>query len=149
MQRRQELEQQQPAAKLSSWGSGPSEQSFSPVAAVDLPLGSRADEPPLVPVVASPDAPAVPRRSQRLADKTTARPVELVCCQAHLEPPAPRTYWEAMTEAPDKWRMAMDSERQMLTALGTWTLTDLPPDASAIGVKWVFRRKWDGSGYGT
>ena len=38
----------------------------------------------------------------------------------------------------------------MLDQLGTWTLTPLPSHVQkAIGVKWVYRRKWSGAGYDT
>ena len=36
----------------------------------------------------------------------------------------------------------------MLEQIGTWEKTDLPPGQQTIGTKWVFKRKWDGDGYG-
>ena len=161
LQRRQELEAMQPDAALSSWSlQVPSEASQAssiaeelpfPVAAVGLPLASRSDDPPLLSEATplEPTVPAPSRRSSRLAQKAAARPADLVCFQTALEPPAPRTYKEAMAENQLQWQVAMDAEMQMLAELGTWTLTDLPPDATSIGVKWVYRRKWDGSSYGT
>ena len=42
----------------------------------------------------------------------------------------------------------MQDEMTMLESLRTWSLTPLPPYISqAIGVKWVYHRKWSGDGY--
>lgn len=40
-----------------------------------------------------------------------------------------------------KWRMAMDSETYSIEKNQIWNLTDLPPGAKKIGVKWLFKTK--------
>lgn len=45
-----------------------------------------------------------------------------------------------------QWRHAMDEEMQSLAANQCWQLQELPPDAKAIGCKWVFKIKRDSKG---
>lgn len=44
------------------------------------------------------------------------------------------------------WRAAMVEEIRAIEENGTWSLTDLPPDRKAIGLKWVFKVKRDEQG---
>jgi reverse transcriptase-like protein len=45
-----------------------------------------------------------------------------------------------------KWEEAMKEEYKSLMSNGTWELTQLPPNRSSIGCKWVFRTKRDAMG---
>jgi transposase InsO family protein len=57
----------------------------------------------------------------------------------------PSTYEE--TAKSDVWRNAMDSEIQSIEANDTWELINLPPGAKAIGVKWIFKTKYNEKGH--
>ncbi|GJW14184.1 zinc finger, CCHC-type containing protein [Tanacetum coccineum] len=56
----------------------------------------------------------------------------------------PRNYKEASTDK--KWIEAMEIELDSINKNNTWTLTTLPPDQKAIGLKWVFKTKRDAKG---
>ncbi|KAK9078427.1 hypothetical protein SSX86_002484 [Deinandra increscens subsp. villosa] len=56
----------------------------------------------------------------------------------------PLTYNEAISQ--DSWREAMEAELASIEKNKTWTLTKLPPNKKAIGLKWVFKVKRDASG---
>nr|GFD06111.1 ribonuclease H-like domain, reverse transcriptase, RNA-dependent DNA polymerase [Tanacetum cinerariifolium] len=56
----------------------------------------------------------------------------------------PRNYKEASTD--EKWIEAMEIELDSINKNNTWTLTTLPPDQKAIGLKWVFKTKKDAEG---
>ncbi|GJW19412.1 ribonuclease H-like domain, reverse transcriptase, RNA-dependent DNA polymerase [Tanacetum coccineum] len=56
----------------------------------------------------------------------------------------PRNYKEASTDK--KWIEAMEIELDSINKNNTWTLTTLPPDQKAIGLKWVFKTKRDAEG---
>ncbi|CAL8081981.1 unnamed protein product [Prunus armeniaca] len=45
-----------------------------------------------------------------------------------------------------KWRQAMDSEINSIEKNKTWTLTELPARAKKIGVKWVYKTKYNEHG---
>nr|GFA09729.1 ribonuclease H-like domain, reverse transcriptase, RNA-dependent DNA polymerase [Tanacetum cinerariifolium] len=53
-------------------------------------------------------------------------------------------YEEASTDK--KWIEAMAIELDSINKNNTWTLTTLPPDQKAIGLKWVFKTKRDANG---
>ncbi|KAK2451463.1 putative mitochondrial protein [Trifolium repens] len=53
----------------------------------------------------------------------------------------PSTYEEAAKV--NSWRKAMDSEIQSIEANDTWELVNLPPGVKAIGVKWIFKTKYN------
>ena len=57
----------------------------------------------------------------------------------------PKTYKEACQS--EHWLKAMNDELKALTANGTWSIVDLPPNVKPIGSKWVYRvkHKADGS----
>jgi hypothetical protein len=44
------------------------------------------------------------------------------------------------------WRLAMDSEINAIEKNNTWTLTELPEGAKKIGVKWVYKTKYNEHG---
>ncbi|GJT99370.1 zinc finger, CCHC-type containing protein [Tanacetum coccineum] len=56
----------------------------------------------------------------------------------------PRNYKEASTD--EKWIEAMEIELDSINKNNTWTLTTLPPDQKAIGLKWVYKTKRDAGG---
>ncbi|KAL8096471.1 hypothetical protein AgCh_037437 [Apium graveolens] len=46
----------------------------------------------------------------------------------------------------DKWRKAIDLEIESIHKNGTWELVDLPTGAKKIGVKWVYKTKFNEKG---
>lgn len=56
----------------------------------------------------------------------------------------PTSFAEAEQE--ECWRQAMKEEMKSIEANGTWELATLPTGHRAIGLKWVFKVKRDGSG---
>ena len=46
----------------------------------------------------------------------------------------------------DVWRKAMDQEIESIEKNDTWYLTDLPSEAKKIGVKWIFKTKYNEAG---
>ncbi|GJZ60536.1 retrovirus-related pol polyprotein from transposon TNT 1-94 [Tanacetum coccineum] len=56
----------------------------------------------------------------------------------------PTNYHDAAQE--ECWRHAMKLEIEAIEKNNTWELCDLPPDATAIEVKWVFKVKLDKDG---
>ena len=74
-----------------------------------------------------------PRRSERLR---RVRDVLL------LESDEPATYAEAMVSPhSEAWLEAMRSELKSMDENQVWDLVDLPPGVTAIGCKWILRRK--------
>ena len=79
-----------------------------------------------------------PRRSERLR---RVRDVLL------LESDEPATYAEAMVSPDSKaWLEAMRSELKSMDENQVWDLVDPPPGVTAIGCKWVFKKKTDVDG---
>nr|GFA23930.1 zinc finger, CCHC-type [Tanacetum cinerariifolium] len=56
----------------------------------------------------------------------------------------PRNYKEASIDK--KWIKAMEIELESIKKNNTWTLTTLPPEQKAIGLKWVYKTKRDAEG---
>lgn len=56
----------------------------------------------------------------------------------------PRNYKEASTD--ERWIEAMKSELDSINKNYTWTLTTLPENQKAIGLKWVYKTKRDAQG---
>ncbi|KAK9076273.1 hypothetical protein SSX86_004606 [Deinandra increscens subsp. villosa] len=56
----------------------------------------------------------------------------------------PLSYVEAATDV--KWLDAMQTELEAIKRNNTWTLTQLPKNQKAIGLKWVFKLKKDANG---
>ncbi|KAL6323788.1 hypothetical protein AAG906_002256 [Vitis piasezkii] len=78
----------------------------------------------------------VPVRGRRLLDEIYER-----CDVAFQEPTC---YDEAAKE--NGWRVAMEEELKMIKKNGTWELVDRPKNQKIIGVKWVFRIKYNSDG---
>jgi len=64
-----------------------------------------------------------------------------VCMLAADEP---KNVEQALEE--ECWRQAMNAEMQSILQNKTWTLSELPKDHKAIGLKWVFKVKRDPAG---
>lgn len=45
-----------------------------------------------------------------------------------------------------KWRKAMDAEIEAIERNDTWELTDLPTEAKKVGVKWIYKTKFNENG---
>ena len=45
-----------------------------------------------------------------------------------------------------KWRKTMDVEIKAIQRNNTWELTDLPTEAKKVGVKWVYKTKFNENG---
>ena len=95
------------------------------------------------------------RRSQRLRNppqkltyNTLGAPdEELLAVYYAAEYGEPLTLKEAMeSENNESWKGAIESEMKSLHDNQTWDLTDLPPGRTAIGSKWLFKIKKDGTG---
>jgi hypothetical protein len=56
----------------------------------------------------------------------------------------PKSYDEA--QKLDVWRKAMDSEIDSIENNNTWILTTLPEGANVIGVKWIYKTKYNEKG---
>ena len=46
----------------------------------------------------------------------------------------------------ENWRLAMNNEIKSIEKNQTWTLTELPAGAKKIGVKWVYKTKYNEHG---
>lgn len=51
----------------------------------------------------------------------------------------PTSFQQAANQS--NWRQAMDAENKSIEKNQTWTLSSLPDDAKAIGVKWLYKTK--------
>ena len=59
--------------------------------------------------------------------------------------PEPETLTDALnSDERDKWRIAWESELASLSKNDTWVVEPLPQGRTAIGCRWVFKRKDDG-----
>jgi hypothetical protein len=56
----------------------------------------------------------------------------------------PSSYEEASKQS--VWRKAMDNEIESIEANDTWELTTLPKGVKAVGVKWIFKTKYNEKG---
>uniref|UniRef100_A0A2N9G6A8 Integrase catalytic domain-containing protein n=5 Tax=Fagus sylvatica TaxID=28930 RepID=A0A2N9G6A8_FAGSY len=63
---------------------------------------------------------------------------------ALVESTDPLYFEEAVKSA--NWRLAMNSEIKSIEKNQTWTLTELPAGAKRIGVKWVYKTKYNEHG---
>ena len=46
----------------------------------------------------------------------------------------------------EKWRSAMDLEMEAIKNNGTWQFTELPKEAKKVGVKWIYKTKFNENG---
>jgi hypothetical protein len=76
----------------------------------------------------------------------STHPIENVydTCQFARSLMEPTSYNEASLHK--EWVEAMETELKALQHHNTWTLTALPQDKQAIGLKWVFKTKFDANG---
>ena len=85
------------------------------------------------------------RRSER-----SRRPTDFYGERAYIansEPSEPRTAAEARASPQKKeWESAMKSEMKSLMQNEVWDLVELPNGRSAVGCKWVFKKKSDAEG---
>lgn len=58
--------------------------------------------------------------------------------------PGPTTYDEAVQK--ELWRKAMEEEITAIEKNATWELTNLPREKNVIGLKWVFKTKFNAYG---
>ena len=64
---------------------------------------------------------------------------------ASLEEPEPDTLSEALNSTEkEKWKMAWESELRSLADNNTWLIEPLPRGRTAVGCRWIFKRKGDG-----
>ena len=64
-------------------------------------------------------------------------------CDVALQEPT--SYDEAAKES--GWRIAMQEELRMINKNETWELVERPDNQKIIGVKWVFRIKYNSGGF--
>jgi hypothetical protein len=77
---------------------------------------------------------------------TTPRPIpRILDTELHYTSAEELTTFTA-AEHESCWRAAMTEEMDSITDNATWELVDLPPGHRAIGLKWVFKVKWDEHG---
>lgn len=65
-------------------------------------------------------------------------------CTLALYVSEPCSYEEAAERS--EWRLAMEEEMSAIEKNETWSLVDLPKDKKAIGLKWVFKTKYNPDG---
>jgi len=93
----------------------------------------------------------LPRRSNRLLEKSKSQPAPKYVFFTNYEPvqpiETPMTYNDVMKSSNEEyWIVAMQDEIDSLHKNNTWTLTELPPNRNAIGNKWVYKIKTDKNG---
>ena len=90
-----------------------------------------------------------PQRNRNLHDRYAFdnQKVSLAVAYASKLSQEPATFSEAMKgQDHRKWKVAIDEGLQALTANGTFTIVDMPPDRDLITSKWVFKIKYFASG---
>lgn len=76
------------------------------------------------------------------ADSDDAWVPPLLVCVAIGLPHVPQHYKAAMASVEcAQWRLAIESELDSIESHHVWDLVDLPPNARALGSRWVFARK--------
>jgi len=64
---------------------------------------------------------------------------------ASMEEPEPETLTDALNSAERvQWKMAWESELRSLADNNTWLVEPLPSDRTAVGCRWIFKKKGDG-----
>ena len=84
---------------------------------------------------------------ERYSAGTASLAIVLNVRMGNEEPTVPKSYKEAMdSDSASEWQSAMDAEIADIERNQTWVLEPLPDGVRAIGSKWVFANKTDGSG---
>jgi hypothetical protein len=103
--------------------------------------------PPSPPNPPPPPPPPSPSNQRKYPIRTTRTPLDRLVFKAEESNVEPKTFKQAMKSSnAHQWKMAMDEEIKAIEDNMTWELADLPPGRKAIGCKWVFKEKKDGSG---
>ena len=85
------------------------------------------------------------RRSQRNRHRELFRSGAHFALMAKSTEPEPQTLTEALSCSKKvKWKAAWEAELTALAANNTWVLEPLPAHRTAIGCRWLFRKKEDG-----
>jgi hypothetical protein len=92
----------------------------------------------------SPQQPRIKKPSVKLTDYVTEQDVEFHNLAVFNASEDPITYNEAVKL--DVWRKAMDAEIESIKENNTWELTTLPPGYKSIGVKWIYKTKYNERG---
>lgn len=93
-----------------------------------------------------------PRRSTRVSRRperlTCERLDEVHVAQARLmHQVEPETYEVAMrSKEKNEWIQAMNEEMKSLEKTNTWELSELPEGFKPLGLKWVFKKKFNADG---
>jgi hypothetical protein len=91
------------------------------------------------------DAPLRFRSRSDILVMTGFTPRALVAEELHVVSSNEPTSFDAAERSPS-WRKAMMKEMDSIKENGPCCLIDLPPSRKPIGVKWVFKVKWDEHG---
>ena len=134
------------------------------VASFPIDVGDVVDDAPDAPVDDAPGADASVRDAPADASPAAAEPgrypsrvrrpagpywmgTQGTALTARAEYVEPATYEEAMaSDHAEQWKQAMDEEMESLRTNQTWVLQELPSDAKAIPVKWIYKVKTDANG---
>lgn len=96
-------------------------------------------------VVEQPEAPVL-RRSTRQNFGVPPQYLNDYATNVENDNHEPKTYKEAMNSKDAiEWKEAMKEELDSIMENDTWELTELPKGRKAVGSKWVFKTKFDGS----
>jgi len=119
--------------------------------------------PPTSPPAAPPDVPlagppTVHSAAPALLPVSTTTNVHPMVTRAKVGTHKPKVYLSSLPDIPyipssvkialasPLWSIAMQEEYNALLFNNTWTLTTLPPNASLVGCKWVFKTKLNADG---
>lgn len=115
----------------------------SPLSNVDLKVNAENVEQSQNNVVSSPRFEPPLRRSNRLAQKETAK----LAMITNSPEEDPSTYKKAMNSAnKDKWILAMHDEINSLNDTGTIEIVDPPKNKTLVGCRWLYKTKIQPSG---
>ena len=146
----------------------PSASDFRPLDSIIAPLSQPATgsdmrdritvRPPLPPLLspttqqlspavlgsAPPQVSSQPRRSRRIPAPETEEEGHYALLAGEVEV-EPETLTEALSgNEKEEWRAAWESELESLATNNTWVIEPLPAGRTAIGCRWLFRKKDDG-----
>jgi hypothetical protein len=94
----------------------------------------------------SPSSPSSPSSSSTFPSSSPMRWRNLddICASCNFCVVKPENFEEAMKE--ESWRKAMEDENEVIEKNRTWKLIDRPQDKEIIGVKWVYKVKYNVDG---